>query len=88
MTQASKPHVLCSAHNLYLDTSKFSKARCPRLRPGFLCLSPTYNHYASGAFGLACSLPTLSLGHFPKDHLRDIMASLKAFDTADLPKVL
>jgi len=87
MTEASRPHTLCSARNLHIDTSKFAPARCPRFRPNYLCLGPTYHRYAPGAFGVACSLPGLDLERFPRDHLRDIVAGMQAFDAEGFPHV-
>ena len=76
MTDASRPHVICDAKNLLMDPTRMSHARCPKFRPGYLCYSDTYHHYAKGAFGLACALPNLPLEDFPKDHLRDIIDSI------------
>ena len=88
MTEASRPHVLCDAKNLLIDPSRMSHARCPKSRPGYLCYSNTYHHYAQGAFGLACALPKLLLEDFPKDHLRDIMDSIMAVEDKDQLQVL
>ena len=85
MTEASGPHVLCDATRLLVDPSRFSKARCPKHRRGYLCQSPTYHRYARGAFGLACAWHIFRLQDFPKDHLRDIMEAVQT--DADLPQV-
>ena len=87
MTEASGPHVVCDATRLLVDPSRFSRARCPKHRRGYLCQSPTYHRYAPGAFGLACAWPSFRLEDFPKDHLRDIMEAVQTFPDADLPQV-
>lgn len=77
MTNASKPHVLCSAQNLIIDSAQALPAACPKHRPHYLCtFGATYNHYLPGAFGLACNLAPIKLEDFPRDHLQDIMESM------------
>ena len=76
MSEAARPHVLCNAENLMVDPAHMSRASCPKHRPGYLCRSRTYHHYAKGAFRLACDVSGLELADFPKDHLKDIMESL------------
>ena len=80
MTKASRPHVICNADNLLVDTAKMIRASCPKHRPGYLCRSKTYHHFQKGAYSLNCAMPTLSLEDFPKDHLRDIMDSMAQVD--------
>lgn len=77
MTNASKPHVLCDAHNLIINPAQTLPAACPKHRPHYLCtFGATYNHYLSGAFGLACKSALIKLEDFPRDHLQDIMESV------------
>ncbi len=87
MTEASRPHVICDATNILLDPARMSHAKCPKYRPGYLCQSNTYHHYAKGAFRLACALHELQLEDYPRDHLRDIMDSITELEYEDSPKV-
>ena len=86
MPESSWPNVICNAENLHFNPSLTIKARCPVHRPGYMCLTQTYHHYDSGAFGLACEWPEMNLTDFPTDHLRDIMGGLVPHGSDGLPK--
>ena len=87
MPAASRPHVLCSAENMAIDSARVTQASCPKFRPGYLCGGRTYHHYAKGAFSLACAMPDLQLADYPKDHLQDIISSMQQVPSKQLWQV-
>ncbi|KAL6777349.1 hypothetical protein ACKKBF_B21175 [Auxenochlorella protothecoides x Auxenochlorella symbiontica] len=78
MPAASAPHAMCDVQGLVVDTSRMTRARCPRHRPGYLCETPTYHRYGQGAFELGCDWPSFSLADHSPDHGRDIYQAMAA----------
>uniref|UniRef100_A0A1D1ZP74 Glycosyltransferase 61 catalytic domain-containing protein n=1 Tax=Auxenochlorella protothecoides TaxID=3075 RepID=A0A1D1ZP74_AUXPR len=78
MPAASAPHAMCDVRGLVVDTSRMTRARCPRHRPGYLCETPTYHRYGQGAFELGCDWPSFSLADHSPDHGRDIYQAMAA----------
>ena len=85
--EASAPQVACDASNLVLDPRRMHPARCPRHRPRYMCATPTYNSYDPGAFAVACAWEPPALEAYPRDHLRDVMASFVGRDDGQPPQV-